>query len=384
MNYRVTEKAGITVSEIGLGCEGFADKNEKEVLNMLKCAAEAGINCMDLYYPDPRLRSSIGQALKRLDKPFVIQGHLCTVWKNGQYKRTRDLKEVRASFEDLLERLRRSMVEIGMIHYVDAMEDWNVVKTNGILEYALKLKGEGKIKALGLSSHNPKVALEAVNSGVVDVLMFSINPCYDLLPGDENCEALWDEKNYENDLVNMDPERALLYETCQRNGVGITVMKAFGGGDLLDASLSPAGVALSASQCIHYALTRPGVVSVLSGAHSKEEILSSVAYEDASEAERDYIPAFIKMPRIHWKGHCMYCGHCAPCPKEIDVAMVTKLLNLARTQKEIPETVREHYALLKHPAEECIACGACETRCPFGVPVINNMKEATEVFKARG
>ena len=48
MNYRVTEKAGITVSEIGLGCEGFADKNEKEVLNMLKCAAEAGINCMDL------------------------------------------------------------------------------------------------------------------------------------------------------------------------------------------------------------------------------------------------------------------------------------------------------------------------------------------------
>ena len=78
----------------------------------------------------------------------------------------------------------------------------------------------------------------------------------------------------------------------------------------------------------------------------------------------------------------MYCGHCAPCPVGIDVASVTKFLNLARAQGEVPETVREHYAVLPHHGGECIACGSCEKRCPFGVPVVENMRRAAEVFGA--
>ena len=76
----------------------------------------------------------------------------------------------------------------------------------------------------------------------------------------------------------------------------------------------------------------------------------------------------------------MYCSHCAPCPKEISVADVTKLLNLAEAQDKMPETVREHYKVLAHHASECIRCGACETRCPFGVAIRENMHRAVEVF----
>lgn len=76
----------------------------------------------------------------------------------------------------------------------------------------------------------------------------------------------------------------------------------------------------------------------------------------------------------------MYCGHCAPCPKGIDVAAVTKFFNLARAQGQVPETVREHYAALAHHADECIACGACEKRCPFHVPVVENMAAAKALF----
>ena len=194
--------------------------------------------------------------------------------------------------------------------------------------------------------------------------------------------ALWDEKNYENQLVNMDPEREELYEVCQRMGVGITVMKAFGGGDLLDASLSPAGTALTVLQCLHYALTRPGVVSIMSGVHSVQELLANTAYETATEEEKDYAPAFASMPKISWEGHCMYCGHCVPCPKGIDVAAVTKFLNLVKAQKEMPETVREHYGVLPHKASECVQCKACEKRCPFHVKVTENMREAAEIFGA--
>ena len=210
--------------------------------------------------------------------------------------------------------------------------------------------------------------------------MFSVNPCYDLQPAGEDVELLWSEEKYENPLVNMDPEREKLYELCQSKGVGITVMKAFGGGDLLDESLSPAGKALTVNQCLHYALTRPAVASVMAGAHTLKQLEESLAYETASGEEKDYAPAFAAFPKISWKGHCMYCSHCAPCPVKISVADVTKFLNLAKAQGHVPETVREHYEVLEHHAGECIQCGACESRCPFGVSIRENMKEAEKIF----
>lgn len=159
-------------------------------------------------------------------------------------------------------------------------------------------------------------------------------------------------------------------------------MKVYGGGDLLDETLSPAGKALTPSQCLHYALTRPAVATVVAGAHTVEELQRSTAYESASEEERDYASALASFPKISWQGHCMYCGHCAPCPKGIDVASVTKFLNLSKAQNGVPETVREHYAVLPHKAGDCVQCGACESRCPFGVGVIGNMAEAARIFRA--
>ncbi|MCH5344323.1 MAG: aldo/keto reductase [Acetatifactor sp.] len=382
MEYRELGNTGIKVSEIGIGCEGLLDRSFEEVKAYVDLMEEAGINCIDLYSPNPDMRSHLGKAMRGRRDKFVLQAHLCTIWKDGQYKRTRQLDEVKEGFEDQLKRLETDHVEIGMIHYVDSVKDWKEVENGPVMQYALQLKEQGVIGCIGLSSHNPEAALAAVNSGLIQVLMFSVNPCYDLLPGSEDVEELWNDKNYEKQLFNMDPERQKLYETCQRMGVGITVMKAFGGGDLLNAELSPAGKELTAFQCLNYALSRPGVSSVMCGARSLDDLRWSIAYESATPEEKDYAPAFAAFPKISWQGHCMYCGHCAPCPKGISVADVTKLLNLAIAQGELPETVREHYGLLAHTAKECIACGACESRCPFQVSVVDNMKKALEIFGA--
>ncbi len=380
MKYRDLGNTGLKVSEIGMGCEGFAEDNCKSAKILIDLAEENGINYFDLYTSNPEVRVSVGKALIGRREKFIIQSHICSVWKNGQYKRSRNINEVKAGFEEMLSLLQTDYIDVGMIHYVDSMKDWETIVNGPVLSYVLELKKSGTIHHIGLSSHNPQVAMEAVNSGYIEVLMFSVNPCYDLQPASEDVEDLWRDENYAAPLVNMDPERQELYETCQRLGVGITVMKAFGGGDLLDASMSPAGKALTVNQCLHYALTRPAVATVLAGAHTAEQLKTSIAYEDASEEEKDYAAAFASFPNISWKGHCMYCSHCAPCPKEIDVASVTKYLNLAKAQGEVPETVREHYGLLAHHAGECIQCGACETRCPFEVPVMENMKAAKEVF----
>ena len=363
MEYRTLGRTGIRVGEIGMGCEGFVGKTAEQIREMVDLMEAAGVNCIDLYTPNPQVREDLGAALAGRREKFVLQGHICSVWKDGQYKRTRSLEEAREGMAQQLRLLGTDYLDVGMIHYVDAMDDWDAVRQNGILDYALELKAAGTVKSVGLSSHNPEVALAAVNTGEIDVLMFSVNPCYDLQPANEDVEELWAEKNYERPLVNMDPQRQTLYETCQRLGVGITVMKAFGGGDLL-SDKGPAGKALTPFQCLHYALTRPAVACVMSGARSAEDLKASLAYEDSSPEERDYAAALAAFPKISWKGHCMYCGHCAPCPQDISVADVTKFLNLCRAQGEVPETVREHYAALPHKAGECIRCGACVDACP--------------------
>lgn len=380
MEYRELGRIGIKVSVIALGCEGFVANEGVLTEQLLNAAEQGGINCIDLYAPQPEMRSRLGKWLRGRRGKFVLQAHLCTVWQEGQYKRTREIGEVKASFEDLLTRLATDYIDIGMIHYVDSLEDWEAVAGGPVMAYAREMQAQGKIRYIGLSSHNPAAAMQAVQSGLIDVLMFSVNPCYDLQPANEDCYALWDGKNYDRQLVNMDPEREALYETCSRLGVAITVMKAFGGGDLLDEELSPAGKALTVNQCLHYALTRPGVAAVMSGAHTVDELEKCLEYTTAADVEKDYAAAFAALPKISWEGHCMYCGHCAPCPQGIDVAAVTKFLNLTKAQNSVPETVREHYAALRHHAGECVKCGACEKRCPFKVTVIQNMQEAVKVF----
>jgi predicted aldo/keto reductase-like oxidoreductase len=380
MRYNQLGHTDIKVSAISLGCEGFVGKTPEETKEMIDFAISSGINFIDLYSPKPDLRRNLRDALGTRRKQFIFQGHLCTSWEHGQYLRTRDIEKVKKSFNEQLEQLGTDYIDVGMIHYVDSMTDLKKVFDGGIADYAQQLKSEGTIKAIGMSSHNPVVAQEAVKSGLIEVLMFSINPCYDMQPPTEDVEELWNDDNYANPLQNIDPQREKLYEMCERAGIGIDVMKVYGGGDLLSETDSPFHHALSPVQCIQYALTRPAVAAVMVGCKDIDQMKTALKWCDASSDELDYAGAIAGMDRFTWKGHCMYCGHCAPCPMSIDIANVNKFLNLAKAEGGVPETVGSHYSILDHHASECIECGACESRCPFGVPIINRMKEAVAMF----
>ena len=380
MRYRRLGKTELAVSEIGLGAEWLERHSCEECKAVIDRAAEYGINILDCWMPEPNVRTNIGKAIAGNRENWIIQGHVGSTWQNGQYTRTRELKQCRIAFEDLLERMQTSYIDLGMIHYVDQEKEWESIVSGPFLEYVQELKEQGKIRHIGLSTHNPAVAKKAVESGIIEMLLFSINPAFDMMPPTDDIEQYITDSSYEEDMAGIDPSRTELYRLCEQHDVGVTVMKPFAGGRLFDAARSPFGVAFTPVQCIHYCLTRPAVASVLCGYDTPEHVDAAVSYETASEDEKDYASVLAGAPRHAYAGQCTYCGHCKPCPAEIDIAMVNKLYDLAVMQPEIPASVREHYAALEHHAGECIACGGCETRCPFHVPVSVKMAQTAEVF----
>ncbi|HJJ28960.1 MAG TPA: aldo/keto reductase [Methanocorpusculum sp.] len=380
MQYRKCGRCGFFVSAIGLGCEGFSGKSDEYIRDLINRARKAGINFIDLFTPDPAVRDSVGRALEKDRADFIIQGHLCTYFEDGQYTKTRSIERTKEAFSDLLARLKTDYIDIGMIHYVDTMEEYNEVFNGKIGEFAAELKRTGKIRHIGMSSHNAAVALRAVREMKIDVLMFSINPAYDLENAATDIYAQMDFADFDRDFVKADSERAELYAACEAAGVAISVMKAFGGGRLLDAATSPFGSALTPVQCISYALSRPGVCSVMCGCATPEELEADCAYCTATDAERSFSSVFADFSKLKANGVCMYCGHCAPCTSHIDIAAVSKLLDLAFMYDEVPKSVENHYDGLEYHAIDCVECAQCEARCPFGVQIRDMMKRAQRVF----
>ncbi len=380
MKYRELGKTGLKVSEIGLGGEWLERHDTKECREVILRCEEAGINILDCWMSEPNVRTNIGLAIKGRRDKWIIQGHVGSTWQDGQYVRTRDLDKVKPAFQDLLKRLGTDYIDLGMIHYVDRVDDFETVFRGPFLDYVLELKEKGVIRHIGMSTHNPATAKLAVESGIVEMILFSVNPAFDMVPPSDDIETYFSE-TYDEGLQGIDPERAEFYKLAEKAGVGITVMKGYAGGRLFDAGRSPFGVALTPVQCLHYALTRPAVASVLVGAETREQVEAAVAYETAGEEEKDYASVLAKAPTHAYVGECTYCGHCKPCPMDIDIAMVNKLYDLAVMQKEVPASVREHYRALPANAGDCIGCGGCESRCPFGVKVTERMEKTRALFK---
>ena len=379
MKYRMLGKTGLSVSEIGLGAEWLERHTAQEVKAIIDHCEATGINILDCWMSEPNVRSNIGAAISGKRERWVIQGHIGSTWQNGQYVRTRQMDKVREAFQDLLAGLRTENIDLGMIHFVDEIQEFHRIMEGEFLEYVRQLKKDGVIRHIGMSTHNPQVAKLAAQSGMIEMILFSINPAFDLLPASENMEDYFQDQ-YDESLQGINPEREELYKICEQNQVGITVMKGYAGGRLFSAQTSPFHVALTPVQCIHYALTRPAVASIMVGYDSIDHVDAAVAYETATDEEKDYASVLAKAPRHAYYGQCTYCGHCAPCPVGIDIAMVNKLYDLAVMQDEIPGTLRAHYNQLSANAKDCIGCKGCETRCPFGVAVASRMEKAAKLF----
>ena len=368
MNYRTLGRTDLKVSEVGLGTEYLIGAPSERIIAVVREAIAQGINYFDLFCAEPAFRDAMGQAFAGHRDQVVLTAHLGATVKNGQYEKTRSLRKARQFFDDFLARYATDHVDILFLHNCDTQKDFDkVMAPNGLLGLALELKEAGKARYLAFSGHTPSTAQQAVESGQIDVLMYPIGLAGNAAPG-------------KKELLNA----------CVAHNVGLVAMKPYGGGKLLLAKgtfsvnryLSGGGtvqvnkrVPITPVHCLAYTLSQAGVSTVVPGCANLEHLADALAYCTATEEQKDFSAIVVDFQRFA-EGECVYCNHCLPCPSAIDVGRTIRLLEMAQQGYD----ARPAYQAMAANASDCIQCGACEERCPFGVQVMAKMTQAAALL----
>lgn len=362
MEYRTNRKTGDRISVIGLGTGYTSEMPEKEAVEALLLAHDSGINYADLATAGAKTFAYYGTAFSNLRRDMLYQVHFGANYETGEYGWTTDLETVKRQVDRMLRDLKTDYVDYGFIHCLDGASDWTEYQKNGVLDYLLEMRRQGVVRHTGLSTHTPELAHLVLDTGLAEQLMFSINPGYDYQHGD-----------YAKGSAG---ERMKLYRRCEAEGVGISVMKPFSGGQLLNEKTSPFGKALTQYQCIQYALDKPGVLTVLPGIRGVEDVRKLLGFFDAAPEERDYSILGTFTPR-DVVGNCVYCNHCQPCPAGLNVGLINKYYDLSMAGDVM---AADHYGKLGKHASDCIRCGHCDSRCPFQVKQSEKMEQIAAHF----
>lgn len=366
MEYRKLPHGDEMISVIGIGASSIqAAGDDKNIEETLLYAIERGVNFFDMAAAEAAPFEAYGRAFEGLRDKVYLQVHFGANYETGSYGWTTDLDTVKRSVEWQLNALRTDRIDFGFIHCIDEPADLQKAEKSGIIRYIGELKNWGVVRHIGLSSHTPSLAQQVLDMNMIDMLMFSINPGYDYHHGDY--------------AFGEADERMALYRRCEAEGVGISVMKPFSGGQLLDAKTSPFGKALTEYQCIKYALDKPGVLTVLPGIRGRSDLDRVLGFLDAPPEELDYSIIGSFAPR-EAEGACVYCNHCKPCPAGLDIGLINKYYDLALAGDAL---ACDHYANLAVKADSCVKCGHCNSRCPFRVDQMGRMEEINKYFSAK-
>lgn len=361
MEYRKHPRTGEKLSVLGFGTGYLREISPENIKNIFDYGLNHGMNFIDCIRVEDKYIKPVRESIKEYGDKVYTQMHLTGKFIDGEYKRPRDVNHMVEVLEEDIKAFGVDCSDFGLIHSVDELKDYNKIIDNGILDYAIKLKNEGLIKHVGVTSHNPSVCEKFTEFPEIDFFMMSVNPSFD-----------YDFKNTKPELTD---ERLNFYRKCEKSKIGISVMKPYAGGRLLNEKLSPLNIKLTENQCLQYCLDRPGVLTVLPGVTSLSQFKINLNYLTSSKEERDYSVIGEIGDNIH--GQCMYCGHCQPCPNDIPIALISKLYDLSQIGDEL---AKKHYDNLAHKAGECEKCMKCENYCMFNVEIVEKISKIAEYY----
>jgi uncharacterized protein len=327
MNYHALGSTDLTVSEFGFGCIPIIRFPSDDSVAVLRHALERGINFFDTANAYRDSEAKLGAAFAGMREKVVLASKTLQRGADG----------ATAHLENSLRAMRTDYLDLYQLHQIAQEKDWlQASGPAGALEAVLKAKAAGKVRYLGVTSHNLQMAIKLVRSGLFDTIQFPFN------------------------LIEEGAKDELLAATREM-GMGFIAMKPFGG-----------GVINNATAAFKYLRSYPEVIPIpgFESCAQVDEVLS--LYSSPNVIERQDLAVMETFRGELGKRFCRRCEYCQPCPQGV---MITPAMGYPIVAARMSAPVAAEFC--QKPMESvllCTGCGACIERCPYELPVPEILK----------
>lgn len=329
MEKRILGKTGFLVSVIGFGGIPIQRVDDKKAVELVIKAYEQGINFIDTARGYRNSESLIGNAIEKIGREKFI---LAT--KSGDFT----YEGVKKEFETSLKNLKTDYVDLFQFHNVRTKEQLDqVLAEDGAYRAIKEYKDEGKIREIGITSHSADILDIALDLDLFSTIQFPYNP------------------------VERQGEK--VFKKAKDKNIGVIIMKPLAGGAIPKGDL-----------CLRFILENENVTSAIPGMDSIDQVIENTNvgnnFKELSLSEREVLNKEVK---ILGDKFCRRCGYCLPCTVGIDIPSQF-VIEGYYTRYNLQEWAIDRYKSMDIKAKDCIACGKCETRCPYDLPIIEMLK----------
>jgi predicted aldo/keto reductase-like oxidoreductase len=334
MNYILFGKTGLTVSELGFGGIPIIRLDEEAAVAVLRRAYESGITFYDTANAYRDSEKKIGRALGGVrDKVILATKTLC-----------RDAPGAVEQLENSLRMMKTDYIDIYQLHQIAQEKDWEMVSgPGGALEAVVKAKEQGKIRYVGVTSHNLAMATKLVKTGLFSTIQFPFNFIED---------AAKDE----------------LHTAARERGMGVLAMKPFAGGMIDNARIA------------FKFLRQHQDVLALPGFDTPERVDEVVSFYKRPNTVTDEDIKLMEQYRLELgKQFCRRCEYCQPCPQGVMItpAMGYKVI----AARMSPKVAIEFSKIPMESVSLCTECRECVERCPYELPIPDILKVHYDLYE---
>ncbi|MDO4488801.1 MAG: aldo/keto reductase [Eubacteriales bacterium] len=335
MEYVTLGKTGLKVSRMGFGGIPIQKCNGAEVTELMKALMDAGVNYIDTARGYTVSEELIGQAIEGNRDKFVLATKSMSRTKEAMAK----------DVETSLKNLRTDYIDLYQMHNPSEAELEKVMAPGGALEALMEAKAEGKIGHIGLTAHSIKVFEKAIELDWVETIMFPYNI--------------------------VESQGTEMIKRAAEKNIGFIDMKPMAGGAIEDATLA-----------LRYICANPDVTIVIPGIYCVDELKQNLAaVEDKSPISEEELAQFDKIRETLGDNFCRRCNYCQPCAAGINISGVFLFAGYLN-RYDLGDWGYGRYEALPVKPDACIECGACETRCPYHLPIREMLKKCHNDFQA--
>ncbi len=364
MTYREFPGIGAKISLLGYGLmrmpkTGNGPEIDKEKgFALIDEAIKGGINYFDTawFYHDGLSETFAGEALSRhpRDSYYLASKLPMRLLESGE--------QAEEIFNKQLEKCKVDYFDFYLLHNLNGPL-WEKTLKNGAVDFAMTLKGKGKIKKLGFSFHGE-------NKDFPKILDYT----------------KWDFVQIQANYYDWDTFSKEQYEEAEKRGIPVVIMEPLRGGEL--AKLRPDAREVlekaepgstPAKWAFRYIAGKKNVLTVLSGMTQMEHLIENIntfsPLEPLSDGEEKTLAAALKTYKEAGIVPCTACRYCTPCPVGVAIPDIFKIYNDYRRGARISQTKKAYEALGSDAmATSCVECGACLKKCPQGIEIPKELK----------